>query len=308
MSGLPEDVTPAELAECLKVAGVLKADPDTGEPRIKLYHLADGTAKGDALVSFLKPESVALAVTLRDGSELRAGVKIGVQPAKFEKRDGADVAGGHGGGGLGRDQAIARKRQRILEQRQLAEWETGLSSGKRNTTVVLTGLFDATAVAAEALAEGDGAEGEAAFYANLRQDVEVECRKAGGVEKVTVFEGSEKGAVAVRFKDADDAERCAAMMDARSFGASTIRCQVYDGVTDYRALNRRGGPAAQDSRAGAAGAAAGGGGGGEGGGAIAGGAPAEDVAEQEKNLDAFADWLEAASTDSEAEAEDDDEH
>ena len=41
---------------------------------------------------------------------------------------------------------------------------------------------------------------------------------------------------------------------------------------------------------------------------MAGGAPAEDVAEQEKNLDAFADWLEAASTDSEAEAEDDDEH
>ena len=38
---------------------------------------------------------------------------------------------------------------------------------------------------------------------------------------MTVFDGSEQGAVAVRFKEADDAERCAAMMDARTFGQGT---------------------------------------------------------------------------------------
>lgn len=292
VSGLPSDVTMAEVAECLKVAGVIKTDAATGEPRIKLYRLSDGSLKGDALVSFIKPESVQLAVTLRDGFPLRDGVTLSVQPAKFEKRE-------DGGQRLGKDEALARKKQRMIDQRALADWDAGLSSGRRNSTVVLTGLFDAAEVAAEASAEGDARAWEAAFYSNLRQDVEVECRKAGAVEKVTLFEGSERGAVAVRFKDADDAERCAAMLDDRTFGQRTVRCAIYDGVTDYRALNRRGGSAEPRGSSGSSGAA----------GLVVEGADgpaavnAEDVVEQERNLDAFADWLEAASTDSEAEEE-----
>ena len=153
---------------------MLKTDPKTGTARIKLYETAEGIHKGDALVSFLKPESVSLAVTLRDGFEMRPGQSISVQPAKFEKRNGADGgagAGGGGGGGGGRqgkEEAQVRKKQRLLEQRALAEWDTGLSSGKRNSTVVLTGLFDAAAVTAEAQAEGDGAAGEAAFLTTKR--------------------------------------------------------------------------------------------------------------------------------------------
>jgi hypothetical protein len=37
----------------------------------------------------------------------------------------------------------------------------------------------------------------------LREDVRVECGKAGAIEKVTIFEGSEQGAAAVRFKSAE---------------------------------------------------------------------------------------------------------
>ena len=58
------------------------------------------------------------------------------------------------------------------------------------------------------------------FYANLKQDVSVECRKAGEVDKVTLFEGSELGVAAVKFKLADDAQRCAA---THLISSSTMR-------------------------------------------------------------------------------------
>jgi len=229
-------------------------------------------------VSFLKAESVNLAVTLRDGYELRPGQPLKVQAAKFEKRD--DVDGG-GSRRLGKEEMQARKKQKLLERKALSEWGAGeATSGIRNATVVITGLFDAAAIAA---ADAD-ADGGAAFYTNLREDVQVESGKAGAVEKVTVFEGSEQGAVAVRFKTPEEAERCAAMLDERTFGQSVVRCEVYDGVTDYRAPHKRQPPPAAGSAAANTAAAT---------------AQSDDTDEQVRSIDAFGDWLEADSTDEE---------
>ena len=287
VSGLPSDTTVEEIAECFKVAGVIRTDPSTGGPRIKLYaDAASGLLKGDALISFLKPESVNLAVTLREGYELRPGKPLTVQPAKFEKREGGD--GGDGGeeagvGGkrLGKDELAQRKKQRLLEQKALGEWEAGLSTaGKRNATVVLTNLFDATAIAA-ARAEPDNG---AAFYANLKADITVECGKAGAVDKVFVFEESPLGAVSVKFKQHEHAERCAAMLDERTFGQATIRCALYDGVTDYRAPHKREGGGRGEASAGPAEEAR---------------MVVEEDDDEQSKLDSFGDWLEADSTDDE---------
>ena len=107
----------------------------------------------------------------------------------------------------------------------------------------------------------------------------MESKKAGEIEKVTIFEGSERGVAAVRFKQADDAEKCVAMMNERQFGASQVTAELYDGVSDYRVK-----PKLVEEQGGAAGAGA-----------------AESLEEQEKKLDDFADWLEADSTDEELE-------
>ena len=55
---------------------------------------------------------------------------------------------------------------------------------------------------------------------------------------MTLFEGSESGAAAVKYKGAEApeaAQRCVAMMSGRSFGGSLIKAELYDGVSDYRA-------------------------------------------------------------------------
>ena len=125
--------------------------------------------------------------------------------------------------------------------------------------------------------------------------------------QVTVFEGSEKGAVAVKFKGVDDAERCVAMMHERRFGQSTVHCEIYDGVTDYRAAHlrqpvRSGGGGSGGDGGGAGSSSGGNGNGGDEGGE---GGDVETIEDQERNLDSFANWLEADSTDEEAGGEED---
>ncbi|KAL1514640.1 hypothetical protein AB1Y20_003733 [Prymnesium parvum] len=261
VSGVPPTTSNEELLEHFKVAGLLKHDPDTGAPKIKRYTDANGQPKGDALITFLKPESVALAVTLRDGFEIEPGVSISVAPAKFELRGEPKLKSKR----LGKDAALQRKKQKLLEERQLAQWEDSLltsSDGKRQCTAIIFGIFDPE----EATAAGSD------FYANLKQDIEVESKKAGEMEKVTIFEGSERGVAAVRFKNADDAEKYVAMMNERHFGTNQLSCELYDGVSDYRVKPKI---------------------------AEVGGSGNESVDEQQKNLEGFASWLEGESTDEE---------
>lgn len=69
-------------------------DMVTGQPRIKLY-ATDGTEsvlKGDALVIYLREESVRLAVQILDESDIRPGQRIRVQEASFDRNGGAETA------------------------------------------------------------------------------------------------------------------------------------------------------------------------------------------------------------------------
>lgn len=62
---------------------------DEGNPKIKLYTDEAGTFKGDALVSYFKGESVDLAVTLFDDTELEMGSgegNIHVSKAEYKKK------------------------------------------------------------------------------------------------------------------------------------------------------------------------------------------------------------------------------
>ena len=87
VTNLPPTTTSELLASTFSRAGLLMTD-DEGNPKVKLYTDENGRFKGDALVSYFKQNSVDLACTLFDDTELVLGSgegNIKVNQAEFKK-------------------------------------------------------------------------------------------------------------------------------------------------------------------------------------------------------------------------------
>lgn len=81
VTGLPEDITVEELVSHFSKCGIIMDEIMTGKPRVKLYCDEEGRLKGDALIVYLREESVTLALNILDESEIRPTIKIRVQEA-----------------------------------------------------------------------------------------------------------------------------------------------------------------------------------------------------------------------------------
>jgi HIV Tat-specific factor 1 len=95
ITGLPEDTTGDELADCFRKFGLLEEDDD-GAPKVKMYARDDGTFSGEALVVYFKEDSVSLACTMLDDAELRLGdpsSRMRVTKADFTHKNSGGAPG-----------------------------------------------------------------------------------------------------------------------------------------------------------------------------------------------------------------------
>lgn len=250
--GVPDDADEDEIAAHFGKCGVVKPDPESGRPRVKLYRdpTRDGMLKGDGIVTFLKRPSVELALTLLDGTPLRAGgAPLRVSEAVFERPSqgegeggaagGKEGTGGEADGGAGADKpqgtdkrqgalrAPMTKRARQRKRAMMARIEAGKLGWDHADDVALGS--EGTVVLRNMFGLEEAYDGGTAFAKELEEDVGAECGKLGAVKKVRVYPKSADCVVTVAFENVDPAQDCVELMHGRYFGGRRVHASIWNG-------------------------------------------------------------------------------
>lgn len=232
VTGLPSDTTMDEAVAFFSRAGILDLNPESQKPKLKLYTDSAGRCKGDASVCFARPESVGLAVTLFDEAPFRpqesaTDYLLHVEPAKFEAH------GDKAGTSPQRIRASnAQRKVAKLAALQATDWDEGeingrLTGGRKGLRIiVLKRLFNPSQLP----------EDEDAFFAQLEQDLRVECERHGVVEKITVFSSHPEGVVVCKFAVPGAASEAVKAFNGKLWkenNAQRVEASFWDGVTDF---------------------------------------------------------------------------
>jgi len=172
------------------------------------------------VVYYLKEESVAQAITLLDGAEIRPGFKMTVEKAEFKMKGDTFVPKK-----VDKDDTVApsiAKKKRPNQLKELSWNEHEDAKGLR--IVVLKHMFDP-----------NEAKEDSQYYDGLRMEIGQEVEeKVGQIDKLTVFEGNPQGVVAIKFKKPSAAEKCIKLMNGRFFAGRKLEVDYFDGVTNYK--------------------------------------------------------------------------
>ncbi|XP_014290410.1 17S U2 SnRNP complex component HTATSF1 [Halyomorpha halys] len=221
VSNLPLDITETEFVDVMQKCGLVMKDPDSGKMKVKLYtEKGSDVLKGDALCTYIKIESVELALNILDGYELR-GNKIHVERAKFTmKGDSYDPS-------LKPKKKKRKDREKIKKmQEKLFDWRPEKIVGERakhEKVVIIKNLFEPKIF-----------DEDVSLILEYQEDLREECRKCGDVRKVMLYDRHPEGVAQVTFKEPEAADACVQLLNNRWFGKRQITAETWDGKTKFK--------------------------------------------------------------------------
>ena len=202
VSNLPSVVTEESFVEFMSKCGMVEFDARTKKPKVKLYKDSDGNVKGDGLCSYIKHESVELALTILDGSDFE-GNTIKVERAKFELKGEYDPK-------LKPKKLSKKQLEKAKKQKErLFAWVPDKMRGERGKhekVVVIKNMFDVKDV--------DADPGLILDYSN---NIRTQCSKFGTVTKVILYDKHPEGVCQIFFKDPSEADMAVQMLNGRLF-------------------------------------------------------------------------------------------
>ncbi|KAJ8724165.1 hypothetical protein PYW07_008145 [Mythimna separata] len=220
VSNLPQDLTEEEFVNFMQKCGLVERDPTNQKMKVKLYKDKEHDCfKGDALCTYIKIESVDLALKLLDGSDLK-GNKIKVERASFQLKGDYNPA-----------LKPKKKKKKELEkikkmQQKLFDWRPEKFIGERSKherIVIVKNLFHPTDF-----------DQEVQLILDYQQDLREECAKCGEVRKVVIYDRHPEGVAQITMKDPEMADAVVQLINGRWFGKRQITAEIWDGRTKYR--------------------------------------------------------------------------
>lgn len=220
VSNLPLDITESEFVDVMQKCGLVMKDMETGKMKVKLY-MEPGTdqLKGDALCTYIKKESVDLALDLLDGYDLR-GHRMRVERAKFTmKGDAYDPS-------LKPKKKKKKEKEKLKKmQERLFDWRPEKLRGERSKhekVVIVKNLFDPSIF-----------DKDVGLILEYQQDLRDECLKCGDVRRIVIYDRHPEGIAQITFKEFEAADACVQLLNNRWFCQRQIIAEIWDGKTKY---------------------------------------------------------------------------
>lgn len=219
VSNLPLDITEEDFVTFMSKCGLVMKDLQTNKFKVKLYKDSEGNLKGDALCTFIKVESVDLALQLLDECDFK-GKTVRVERAKFTLKGEYDP-----NKRPKRKKNDKKKMQKKLDK--LFDWRPDklpFERPKSDMTVVIKNMFDIQDFAQDPR-----------LILEYRTDLREECtEKCGVVKKVDVYDNNPEGVAVIHFSDFEAADKCVSLMNGRFFAGRKLTAEPWDGKTRYR--------------------------------------------------------------------------
>ncbi|XP_017773307.1 PREDICTED: HIV Tat-specific factor 1 [Nicrophorus vespilloides] len=220
VSNLPLDITEDEFAELMQKCGIIMRDPVSNKLKIKLYTEPGSTdLKGDGLCTYIRIESVDLALKLLDGYDFKGKV-IKVEQAKFQLKGQYDPKL--------KPKSKKRKDKDKLKkkQSQLFDWRPEKMRGERakhEKIVIVKNVFESKMF-----------DDDVGLILELQEDLREECSKCGEVKKVVIFDRHPEGVAQINMTEPENADQCVALLNGRWFGKRQLSAEIWDGKTKFK--------------------------------------------------------------------------